>query len=159
MALTNDHQFSVSFYAMNISAVRYKRDISLDLDQFIELYRSSTLAERRPADDRDVMRQMMENASLTITAWEGDALVGISRTLTDFGYVAYLADLAVVKSHQQQGIGKRLVQETQAALGPRCMVVLLSAPDANEFYPHIGFDHHPRAWVLPEGTTAESLRS
>jgi len=144
---------------MNIPAIQYKKNVSLDLDQFIALYRSSTLAERRPADDRQIMRQMMENADLIITAWEGDDLVGISRTLTDFGYVAYLADLAVAKSHQQQGIGKRLVQETQAALGSKCMVVLLSAPDANDFYPHIGFDHHPRAWVLPGGTSANTLRS
>lgn len=137
---------------MSIPTIRYQKNIPLDFDAFIELYRSSTLAERRPADDQDAMRQMMENADLTITAWEGDALIGIARTLTDFGYVAYLADLAVAKSHQQQGVGKRLVQETQAALGPKCMVVLLSAPDANNFYPHIGFDHHPRAWVLPRNT-------
>jgi len=144
---------------MTISSIRYKKNVSLDLEQFIELYHASTLAERRPVDDREVMRQMMENADLTITAWEDDDLVGISRNLTDFEYVAYLADLAVAKSHQQQGIGKRLVQETQAALGPKCMVVLLSAPDANDFYPRIGFEHHPRAWVLPEGTSADTTRS
>ncbi|HMM65480.1 MAG TPA: GNAT family N-acetyltransferase [Dokdonella sp.] len=136
---------------MNARAIEYRKDAKVDLDQFIGLYRESTLAERRPADDREVMRQMMENASLTITAWDGDALVGISRTLSDFCYVAYLSDLAVAKSHQHQGIGKRLIMETQAALGPRCMLVLLSAPAANEFYPKLGFSHNPRAWVLGAG--------
>jgi ribosomal protein S18 acetylase RimI-like enzyme len=136
---------------MNARAIEYRKDAKVDLDQFIGLYRESTLAERRPADDREVMRQMMENASLTITAWDGDALVGISRTLSDFGYVAYLSDLAVAKSHQHRGIGKRLIEETQAALGPRCMLVLLSAPAANEFYPKLGFSHNPRAWVLGAG--------
>ena len=136
---------------MNARAIEYRKDAKVDLDQFIGLYRESTLAERRPADDREVMRQMMENASLTITAWDGDALVGISRTLSDFCYVAYLSDLAVAKSHQHQGIGKRLIMETQAALGPRCMFVLLSAPAANEFYPKLGFSHNPRAWVLGAG--------
>ena len=144
---------------MSISTIRYKKNISLNLEQFIELYQASTLAERRPADDQEVMRQMMENADLTITAWEGNHLVGISRTLTDFGFVAYLADLAVAKSHQQQGIGKRLVQETEVALGPKCMVVLLSAPDANDFYPHIGFDHHPRAWILSGDRSADTARN
>ena len=105
------------------------------------------------------MRQMMENASLTITAWDGDALVGISRTLTDFGFVAYLADLAVAQSHQRRGIGRRLIQETAAALGPKCSVVLLSAPDANEFYPHIGFSHNPRAWVLLGNPSADTIRA
>ncbi len=136
---------------MNHPTIEYKKNVPLDLDEFIKLYQTSTLAERRPATDREVMRQMMENANLTITAWEGDSLVGISRTLTDFGYVAYLADLAVARSHQRKGIGKHLIEETQAALGPKCMVVLLAAPVANEFYPRIGFTHNPRAWVLPSG--------
>jgi GNAT superfamily N-acetyltransferase len=136
---------------MSKPLIEYRRDAALDLDSFIELYQASTLAERRPADDRDVMRQMMENASVTISAWDDGALVGIARTLTDFGYVAYLADLAVAKSHQRHGIGKGLIEETQAALGPRCMLVLLSAPAANAFYPRIGFTHNPRAWVLAAG--------
>lgn len=132
-------------------SIEYRRDFPLDLDRFIELYRSSTLAERRPADDRDVMRQMMENADLTITAWDGDMLVGISRSLTDFGYAAYLSDLAVAGSYQGRGIGKRLIEETRAALGPKCRIVLLAAPAANEYYPKLGFTHNPRAWVLPAG--------
>lgn len=136
---------------MNLPEIAYRRDVTIDLDRFIALFRDSTLAERRPVDDREVMRQMMENASLTITAWDGDALVGIARTLTDFAHAAYLADLAVARSHQHQGIGRRLIEQTQAALGPRCMLVLLSAPAANEFYPKIGFSHNPRAWVLGAG--------
>lgn len=128
--------------------IQYRKNASLDLDQFIELYRSSTLAERRPADDRQIMRAMMENANLTISAWDGEMLVGISRSLTDFGYVAYLADLAVAKSHHGAGIGRRLVEETRSALGPGCMIVLLAAPAANDFYPRIGFTHNPRAWIL-----------
>lgn len=136
---------------MNRPEIEYKRDVPLELDQFIDLYRSSTLAERRPADDREIMRQMMENADLSITAWDGDSLAGIARTLTDFGYVAYLADLAVAKSHQRLGIGKRLIEQTQEVLGQKCMLVLLAAPAANGFYPRIGFTHNPRAWVLAGG--------
>ncbi|MGD8376289.1 MAG: GNAT family N-acetyltransferase, partial [Acidobacteriota bacterium] len=68
---------------------------------------------------------------------------------TDFGYVAYLADLAVAASHQRRGIGRRLIEETRAALGPRCMLVLLAAPAAADYYRRVGFTHHPRAWVLP----------
>ena len=131
--------------------IEYRKNAKVDLDEFIELYRASTLSERRPVDDRAVMRQMMENVSLTITAWADDSLVGLARSLTDFGYVAYLADLAVAQSHQGQGIGKRLIEETQAALDSTCMLVLLAAPAANDFYPHIGFEHNPRAWVLPAG--------
>lgn len=91
---------------------------------------------------------MLKNANLTITAWDGETLVGISRSLTDFAYVAYLADLAVDQEHQRSGIGKQLIEETKARLGPECMIVLLAAPKANEYYEHIGFEHNPRAWTL-----------
>jgi predicted N-acetyltransferase YhbS len=94
---------------------------------------------------------MIDNASLTITAWHGERLVGISRSLTDFTYVAYLADLAVDSEYQRRGIGKRLIQETKQRLGAECMIVLLAAPKANEYYPKIGFEHNPRAWILKGG--------
>ncbi len=128
--------------------LEYRKDAALDLDQFIDLYRASALAERRPADDRETMRQMRDHADLTITAWDGEAPVGIARTLTDFDYVAYLADLAVATSHQGLGIRKRLIEETRAALGPRCMLVLLAAPDAGKYFPRIGFSHTDCAWIL-----------
>jgi predicted N-acetyltransferase YhbS len=91
---------------------------------------------------------MLKHANLTITAWDGDQLIGISRSLTDFSYVAYLADLAVDQKYQRQGIGKKLVDETKIRLGPDCMIVLLAAPKANDYYQHIGFEHNPRAWTL-----------
>ena len=78
----------------------------------------------------------------------GGLLVGLSRTLTDHVYVAYLADLAVHADYQGHGIGTELVAQTRAALAPGCFITLLSAPKANDFYPKIGFEPHPRAWVL-----------
>jgi len=126
----------------------YSQGGKLDLDQVIDLYRSSTLGERRPVDKRDVMQGMVENADLIITAWEESRLIGISRTLTDFWNVAYLADLAVDQDYQKRGIGTELVEKTRQALKPTCSIVLLSAPDANEYYPKIGFEPNPRAWTL-----------
>jgi predicted N-acetyltransferase YhbS len=128
--------------------ITYKINVDLDLDQAIELYVASTLGERRPVDDRDCMQQMLRQADLTITAWDGDQLVGISRSLTDWCYCAYLADLAVRDTHQRQGIGKELVRRTQAELGRNAHIVLLAAPKAVDYYPKIGFQKHPSAWVL-----------
>ena len=129
-------------------SITYKIGNALDLDAVIELYRASTLGERRPIEERERMAKMLENANLVITAWEGDLLVGISRSFTDFAYVTYLADLAVRESHQRRGIGKELIRRTQVECGPQTKIVLLAAPKAVEYYPHIGFTHHPQAWVL-----------
>ncbi len=134
-----------------MSDITYRTGNDLSLDQMIELYVASTLGARRPVGDRAVMADMLRHANLVVTAWDGELLVGVSRSLTDFGYVCYLSDLAVRESHQKQGIGRELVRRTRAALGPRCKVVLLAAPAAVGYYPKLGFEQHPSAWVLPEG--------
>jgi len=131
--------------------ITYNTDNDLDLDAVIDLYRASTLGERRPIDDRERMSAMLKNDNLTITAWDQELLVGISRALSDFCYITYLSDLAVRASHQSQGIGKELIRRTQAAGGPKTTLLLLAAPAAERYYPHIGFTHHPEAWLLNPG--------
>ena len=128
--------------------IDYRSDADISVDVAIDLYKRSTLGERRPVDRPDIFEGMLKHANLTISAWAGNDLIGISRTLTDFTYVAYLADLAVDERFQRQGIGKELIEQTRLHLGSECMIVLLSAPKANAYYPKIGFEHNPRAWVL-----------
>lgn len=127
--------------------IAYRLGNDLDLDKVIELYRASTLGQRRPVDDRARMETMLRNANLVVTAWEADLLVGISRCVSDFSYCTYLSDLAVRESHQKLGIGRELIQRTRAA-GGEANVILLAAPKAVDYYPRIGFTHHPHAWML-----------
>ena len=128
--------------------IDYRDDAVITAEQAIDLYKRSTLGERRPVHNPQTFKAMLKHANLTITAWDDEKLVGISRSLTDFAYVAYLADLAVDEQYQRSGIGKRLIEETKGRLGPECMIVLLAAPKANEYYEHIGFEHNPRAWTI-----------
>jgi GNAT superfamily N-acetyltransferase len=129
-------------------SIEYRVGGDLDLDTAIELYRASTLGERRPVDDRERMGAMLRNASIVVTAWDGELLVGISRAVSDLSYFTYLADLAVRVSHQRHGIGKELIRRTQTAGGPQTHLLLLAAPAAEEYYPHIGFSRHESAWLL-----------
>ena len=135
--------------------IRYKVGNDLGIDAVIELYQASTLGERRPIDNRDRMVKMIQNANLVVTAWAGDLLVGISRAISDFSYVTYLSDLAVRKSYQKQGIGKELIRITQMHSGTESHLILLAAPAAEQYYPKIGFTHHPQAWLLHPGQTVE----
>jgi predicted N-acetyltransferase YhbS len=133
---------------MKVSEIEFRFGNDLDLDQIIDLYNASTLGERRPVDDRRIMSDMLSHANLVVTAWDGALLIGIARTLTDFSYVGYLADLAVRASHQRQGIGIELIERIRQKMGPRSMLVLLAAPKAVEYYPNIGFTKHESAWTL-----------
>lgn len=131
-----------------MATIEYRIGNDLDLDQMIELYHASTLGERRPVGNRQTMSDMLCHANLIVTAWEDRLLIGIARTLTDFSYVGYLADLAVRASHQRRGIGAHLIQKTRDHMGTDSMLVLLAAPKAAEYYPHIGFARHDSAWTL-----------
>ena len=129
----------------------YRLGNDLNLNEVLDLYRASTLGERRPIDDPAILADMIRHANLVVTAWEDELLVGISRSLTDFSYVAYLADLAVRDTHQKLGIGRELIARTRAEMGPRSMIVLLAAPAAVDYYPKLGFTQHGSAWVLRAG--------
>ncbi len=131
-----------------MTKIQYRFGNDLNLDEVIELYKASTLGERRPVDDTAIMSDMLAHANLVVTAWEGALLVGISRTLTDFNYVGYLSDLAVRESHWSKGIGKELILKTRERMGLRSMLVLLAAPKAEDYYPKIGFTRHNSAWTL-----------
>ena len=91
---------------------------------------------------------MFENSDLIVTAWDGDALVGVSRCITDWVWCCYLADLAVRPEYQKSGIGRRLIQETKDAVGELSMVLLLSVPSAMEYYPRVGFTKKDNSFLM-----------
>jgi ribosomal protein S18 acetylase RimI-like enzyme len=128
--------------------IRFTINEKVSVEQFRDVLLRSTLGKRRPVDDAHCLQGMIEHSNLIATAWAGHLLVGIARSVTDFHYCCYLSDLAVDVTCQRQGIGKQLIQTTQNALGPRCKIILLSAPAAVDYYPHLGFERHNQAWVL-----------
>jgi GNAT superfamily N-acetyltransferase len=128
--------------------IRYQHDRSVSEDEFIDLLRRSTLAERRPVDDRNCVKAMIQHANLLCTAWDGATLVGVARSVTDFEYCCYLSDLAVDVRYQKMGVGRELIRLTQSRLGQQAKIILLAAPAAEKYYPRIGFEAHPSAWIL-----------
>ena len=45
-------------------------------------------------------------------------------------------------------LGRELIKRTKDACDPKAMLLLLAAPAAEKYYPHIGFEHHPQAWII-----------
>ena len=126
--------------------IQYRIGNDLDLDAVIDVYRDSTLGLRRPVDDRERMKQMLAQANLVVSAWDGDRMVGISRSLSDFCYATYLSDLAVRVAYQRKGIGRELICRTQRE-GGKARVLLFAAPAAVDYYPHVGF-RAGSGWIL-----------
>ena len=113
----------------------------------IEVYNSAGL--KRPVDDVARIAKMYHNSNLIITAWHGEKLVGVARSLTDFCYCCYLSDLAVSQAYKKAGIGKALIAATRNHLGDEVTLILLSAPAAMEYYPKAGFDAIQNGLIIP----------
>ena len=132
--------------------IHYTLEPDLTPGEFIDILHRSTLAERRPVDNPDTIAGMLEHAGLILTArTDGGVLVGVARAITDYNYCTYLSDLAVDKDYQKQGIGKELIRRTHEAAGLNTSLILLSAPDAATYYPHIGMDKHEGCFVIGRG--------
>jgi predicted N-acetyltransferase YhbS len=131
------------------SNVLYQLEPQLSVDEFVDVLKRSTLAERRPVNSIATMQGMLANADVIVTARVAGLLVGVSRAITDFAYCTYLSDLAVDEAWQRQGIGRELIRRTHQAAGLQTTVILLAAPKARDYYPHIGMAPHDSCWMIP----------
>jgi ribosomal protein S18 acetylase RimI-like enzyme len=129
--------------------IRYELESALTPEEFVDVLRRSTLAERRPVDEPETIAGMLAHADIILAARdESGLLVGVSRAVTDFSYCTYLSDLAVDVACQGQGIGRELIRRTHAAAGLKTRLILLSAPAARTYYPHIGMRPHESCWTI-----------
>ena len=134
---------------MTMVNTEYALEPDLAVAEFIELLRRSTLAERRPVHDARTMAGMLAHADVIVTARDSRRLlVGVSRAITDFNYCTYLSDLAVDEAFQRQGIGRELIRRTHLAAGLKTNLILLAAPKAETYYPHIGMLPHNSCWRI-----------
>jgi predicted N-acetyltransferase YhbS len=128
--------------------IGYALEPELGPAEFIDVLVRSTLAERRPVHDRERIQAMLRHADVIVTARSGGRLVGVSRAITDRAYCTYLSDLAVDEKFQRSGIGRELIRRTHEAAGPSTLLVLLAAPKAQTYYPHIGMERHDSCWII-----------
>ena len=128
------------------ASISYVEAPAVSARQLAELFRSSGI--RRPVDDLPRLEKMLEHANLLIGAYVGKRLVGIARALTDFSYCCYLSDLAIAKEYQRHGVGRQLVDRVKRRVGDQSTLLLLSSPDAMEYYPRIGLEPVKNGWMI-----------
>lgn len=137
---------------LDATEIVYAVEPDLEPLAFIDLLKRSTLAERRPVEDPRAIGLMLAHADLIVTARLGSPaglLVGISRALTDFSFCTYLSDLAVDAAYQRRGIGRALIRQTHERASLDTTLILLAAPRARDYYPHIGMQAHDSCWIIP----------
>ena len=92
---------------------------------------------------------MLAHADVIVTARVDGRLVGVSRAITDFSYCTYLSDLAVDEAYQRRGIGREVIGGRTRRPVATTLLILLAAPKARGYYPHIGMTGHDSCWMIP----------
>lgn len=126
------------------TVIAYRDDRRPTTAAIVALYRAAALA--RPVDDAARIARMYAAANLVLTAWDGAALVGILRAWSDGGFLGYIADLAVAPDHQRRGIGRELLRRAIAS-DTEVTFLLNAAPEAKEYYEHIGWQAVTNGWI------------
>jgi GNAT superfamily N-acetyltransferase len=129
--------------------IDYRLEPELSAEEFIDVLVRSTLAERRPINDRETIADMLAHADIIATARHQGQLIGVSRAISDFAFCTYLSDLAVDEAYQGRGVGRELIRRTHVAAGLGTTLILLAAPKAQTYYPHIGMTRHDSCWTIP----------
>jgi len=127
--------------------IKYKLNKDITEDEFIEILSHSSLGKRRPLDNLKIIKGMIQNADVIITATIDDKIIGVARAVTDFSFCCYLSDLAVHENYQKQGIGQKLIAKVKEQLEDNCNIILLAAPAATKYYSKVGFTQHNSAWT------------
>ena len=118
------------------------QETGLTAEEYIACVGQSALGAARPLGNTERVQAMLDNSNLVITARdENGRLVGLSRSITDWNWNCYCADMAVVESSQGQGIGKTLMDKASEILGPGVSIIVLALPGAEGFYSKLGLTH------------------
>ncbi len=83
-------------------------------------------------NDLPKLLRAISKSSLVISAWHGEELVGLIRTLTDGETIAFIQDILVKPAYQGKGIGDELMSRLLNNLPEiRQIVLMTDAGDEN----------------------------
>jgi ribosomal protein S18 acetylase RimI-like enzyme len=124
---------------------------AVDWDELSALYRAAPLGDKKPAD----LKTVFSNSRFRCLVYEDGKLVGAGRALADGVDCAYLCDIAVLPSHQRQGIGRQLVSKLVELLRGHRKIILYAAPGKEPLYLKLGFKRMKTAMaIFPEEAMA-----
>ena len=116
--------------------IEYRSAESQDLS-IIRAFLAENGWEKRVADG-ERFRKMIENASRTVVAFEGQRLVGFARALCDDASNGYIGTVAVAEDIRRSGVGREIVRRLMGD-DPNITWVLRAGRGSEAFWKEMGF--------------------
>ncbi|WP_281192619.1 GNAT family N-acetyltransferase [Erysipelothrix rhusiopathiae] len=87
--------------------ITYKQNVDLELNDVLKLYNDAGWYAY--TNNPEKLMRAIKNSMITLTAWNGNQLVGLIRAVGDQETILYIQDLLILSDRQRQGIGKTLL--------------------------------------------------
>lgn len=92
-------------------------------------------------NNMQILMQAIRKSLMTVSAWDGDKLVGLIRIVGDGLTIIYIQDIIVLESHKRMGIGSKLLKYALENYSDVHQKVLLTddTEETRTFYEANGF--------------------
>jgi ribosomal protein S18 acetylase RimI-like enzyme len=118
----------------------------INWNELSTLYRLAPLGNKSP----DWLRTAFSNSMFRCFASKDGVLVGAGRALADGVDCSYICDVAVLPSHQGQGLGREIISKLVAQSKHHRKIILYSVPGKESFYEKLGFRRMSTAMAIFE---------
>lgn len=119
--------------------ITYRENTPIQIETLTNLYQS--VGWTAYTDHPEIMQKLLPGALSYISAWDGEKLVGLIRTIGDGCYILYIQDILIHPDYQRKGIGTTLIQQMLEQAKDMRQIIL--STDNTEktisFYRSVGF--------------------
>ncbi len=129
---------SIGKIAEKTIAIRPER---LSAGAYIDFLRHTDLGGQYPAERFEArIEKLVRSVPVSVTARDGDRLVGVCFGITDFAYWLFITDLGVDRDYVKRGIGKALMAAALEAAGGADDIIVYTCANGNAlgFYEKLG---------------------
>ena len=113
----------------------------LTAEAYIEFLRRTDLGSQYPAERFNArIARLVNSVPISLTARDGDRLVGVLFGITDFAYWLFITDLGVDRDYVHRGIGRRLMDAALDMAGGAEDIIMYTCANENAvgFYEKLG---------------------
>lgn len=107
-----------------MSKIIIKQHIRPEVGKLLDLY--NDVGWSAYTNDKDRLKNAIDNSLEVWTVWDGDSLVGLARIVGDGYTIIYIQDILVLESYHGQGIGSKLLKLILAKYKSVRQIVLMT---------------------------------
>ena len=117
--------------------ITYRESQELPAEKVLALYKANQWSA---ADKPELLLKALRNSHGLVSAWDGDALIGLGNAISDGYLVVYYPHLLVLPSYQRKGVGYGIMQQLMSRYKGFHMHILVADGQAIDFYKKVGFE-------------------